>query len=62
MKMKCKYWLVVLFLMINTFIYAQAPDFNDDVQDVPVNQYLYIFLIIGLGLGYYFLKRKKAFK
>lgn len=62
MKMKCKYWLVVLFLMINTFIYAQAPDFNDDVQDVPINQYLYIFLIIGLGLGYYFLKRKKAFK
>lgn len=62
MKMKCKYWLVVLFLMINTFIYAQAPDFNDDVQDVPVNQYLYIFLIVGLGLGYYFLKRKKAFK
>lgn len=62
MKMKCKYWLVVLFLMINTFIYAQTPDFNDDVQDVPVNQYLYIFLIVGLGLGYYFLKRKKAFK
>lgn len=62
MKMKCKYCLVVLFLMINTFIYAQAPDFNDDVQDVPVNQYLYIFLIIGLGLGYYFLKRKKAIK
>jgi hypothetical protein len=61
MKMNYNYWLVALFFMMSSFSYSQN-GFNDDVQDVPVNEHLYVLFILGIVLGFHFLNRKKLLK
>ena len=40
------------------FIAAQTPGFDDDVQDVPVNDYLPALFIIAIATAYWVLKPK----
>ena len=42
------------------FIAAQTPDFVDDVQDVPVDNWVIPMAIIGVALMYFFIKKKNA--
>ncbi len=40
------------------FIAAQTPGFDDDVQDVPVNNWIVPMAILGLIMVYFFIKKK----
>jgi hypothetical protein len=37
---------------------AQTPGFTDDVQDVPVDEYIPALLLITIAIAYWFLKPK----
>ena len=41
------------------FIAAQTPGFADDVQDVPVDNWVIPMAILGIVLMYFFLKKIK---
>ncbi len=41
------------------FIAAQTPGFDDDVQDVPVDNWIIPMTILGVALMYFFLKKKR---
>jgi hypothetical protein len=58
MKMKYKYWMVTLLLVECSFTYAQTPGFDDDVQDVPINQWVVPMLVLG-AVVLFFVARKK---
>lgn len=46
-----------LFDTINLF---GQPDFDDDVEDVPINNYISIIIILAIVIVYLFSKRKKV--
>jgi hypothetical protein len=46
-----------LFDTINLF---GQPDFDDDVEDVPINNYIPIIIILAIVIVYLFSKRKKV--
>lgn len=41
------------------FIAAQTPGFDDDVQDVPVDNWVIPMALIGIVLMYFFIKKKR---
>jgi hypothetical protein len=43
-----KKWIVILTLFLVSIANAQAPNFNDDVQDVPVDNGVVPMLIVGI--------------
>ncbi|MEY4836126.1 MAG: hypothetical protein RI980_2246 [Bacteroidota bacterium] len=45
-----------LFDTINLF---GQPDFDDDVEDVPINNYIPIIIILAIVIVYLFSKKKK---
>lgn len=51
---------IVLFQM--QALFAQAPSFGDDVQDVspasPVDIWIAPMAVVGLGIVFYFIKKK----
>ena len=48
MKTMYKKWIVILTLFLVSIANAQAPNFNDDVQDVPVDNGVVPMLIVGI--------------
>ena len=46
-----------VFILVMNSMYAQE-DFTPDTVDTPINDYLIPMLIIGIAIGYRFLKRK----
>lgn len=41
------------------FIAAQTPGFDDDVQDVPVDNWVIPMAILGIALMYFYIKKKR---
>lgn len=54
---KIRYSIAIVLLQIQT-IFAQTPGFDDDVQDVPVNDYIPVLFILGIATAYWILKPK----
>lgn len=58
MKTSKKIQLAVLVALSQVqFIAAQTPDFDDDVQDVPVDNWVIPMVILGVTLMYFFIKK-----
>jgi hypothetical protein len=53
-----KYAIVIALLQIES-IFAQAPVFDDDVQDVPINDWVLPMMLLGVGIVFFYLKKKK---
>jgi hypothetical protein len=56
-----KYQITLVLVFVLQFAQAQ-PTFNDDTQDVPVDDWVVPMLIAGIGIGYYFILKKKLAK
>lgn len=57
MKMKHKNLMVILLLVAGSFTYAQTPGFDDDVQDVPIHQWVMPMILLGMLLAVYTVKK-----
>ena len=49
-------------LVLVTFSLQAQETFPDDTQDVPVNDYIPLLVIAGIGLAYWFFKKKQLAK
>lgn len=49
--------MVILLLVAGSFTYAQTPGFDDDVQDVPINQWVMPMILLGMLLAVYTVKK-----
>jgi hypothetical protein len=58
---RIKIQLLVLLLSLVQLTFAQTPDFEDDVQDVPVDNWIIPMLFLGIFIMYYFIKKKRIF-
>ena len=47
-------------LVLVTFSLQAQETFPDDTQDVPVNDYIPLLVIAGIGLAYWFFKKKQV--
>jgi hypothetical protein len=56
-KTKIKYSISIILFQMQT-LFAQTPGFDDDVQDVPVNNWIVPMAILGLIMVYFFIKKK----
>ncbi len=56
-KTKIKYSIAIILFQMQT-LFAQTPGFDDDVQDVPVNNWIVPMAILGLIMVYFFIKKK----
>jgi hypothetical protein len=54
---KIKYSIAIVLLQVQT-LFAQAPAFDDDVQDVPVDNWILPMALLGLGMMFYFIKKQ----
>ena len=57
MKNNSKKIYSLAFVLVSGLLQAQEP-FTDDVQDVPVNDYLPVLFIIAIATAYWVLKPK----
>jgi hypothetical protein len=55
---KIRYSIAIVLLQVQT-LFAQTPGFDDDVQDVPVNNWIVPMTILGVALMYFFIKKKR---
>lgn len=55
---KIKYAIVIALLQIQS-ISAQAPVFDDDVQDVPINDWVLPMMLLGVGVVFFYLKKRQ---
>jgi hypothetical protein len=53
-----KYAIVIALLQIQS-IFAQAPVFDDDVQDVPINDWILPMMLLGVGIVFFYLKKRQ---
>ena len=53
-----KYAIVIALLQIES-IFAQAPVFDDDVQDVPINDWILPMMLLGVGILFFYLKKRQ---
>ncbi|WP_353085415.1 hypothetical protein [Flavobacterium sp.] len=53
-----KYAIVIALLQIES-IFAQAPVFDDDVQDVPINDWILPMMLLGVGVVFFYLKKRQ---
>ena len=58
-KTKIGYALVIALLQIQS-ISAQTPGFTDDVQDVPIDNWILPMLLVGAGIVFFYLKKKQT--
>ena len=58
-KTKIGYALVIALAQIQS-ISAQTPGFTDDVQDVPIDNWILPMLLVGAGLVFFYLKKKQT--
>ena len=49
--------MVPLLLVVCSFTYAQTPGFDDDVQDVPINQWVIPMMFLGFLIAVYTVKK-----
>lgn len=61
MKSRNKKIYSVVFVLVSGLLQAQET-FPDDVQDVPVNDYLPMLFVAGIGLAYWLFKNRKPVK
>ena len=54
---KIRYSIAIVLLQVQT-LFAQAPTFDDDVQDVPVDNWILPMALLGLGVMFYFIKKQ----
>lgn len=54
---KIRYSIAIVLLQVQT-LFAQAPGFDDDVQDVPVDNWILPMALVGLGIMFYFIKKQ----
>ena len=54
---KIRYSIAIVLLQIQT-IFAQTPGFDDDVQDVPVDNWIIPMALLGLGIVFFTIKKK----
>lgn len=59
MKNKIKTIYSAVLLLVSLTLQAQET-FPDDTQDVPVNDYIPLFILVGIGLAYWFFKKKQV--
>ena len=52
------YFLAALLLFVSTIANAQTPGFTDDVQDVPIDNWVVPMLVLG-AVVLFFVARKK---
>ena len=55
---KIRYSIAIVLLQAQT-LFAQTPGFDDDVQDVPVDNWIIPMTILGVALMYFFIKKKR---
>ena len=55
---KIRYSIAIVLLQAQT-LFAQTPGFDDDVQDVPVDNWIIPMAILGVALMYFFLKKNR---
>ena len=53
-----KYAIIIALLQIQS-IFAQAPVFDDDVQDVPINDWILPMMLLGVGIVFFYLKKRQ---
>ena len=61
MKNTAKIIYSIALVLVTFSLQAQEP-FPDDTQDVPVNDYISLLVIAGIGLAYWFFKKKQLAK
>ena len=54
---KIKYSIALLVCQAQTLV-AQTPTFDDDVQDVPIDNWVFPLAIVGLVIMFYFIKKQ----
>ena len=52
--------IYIIALVLVTFSLQAQETFPDDTQDVPVNDYIPLLVIAGIGLAYWFFKKKQV--
>ena len=58
-KTKIGYALVIALVQVQS-IAAQTPGFTDDVQDVPIDNWILPMLLVGAGSVFFYLKKKQT--
>ncbi len=51
---------LVTMLLITTTVFSQGTNFDDDVQDVPVNEWLWPIFLIGIVFGAWYLQKNTS--
>ena len=59
MKALNKKWVIVFVLSISSFANAQAPGFDDDVNDVPIDDWIIPLAIVGVIFFFFYQKNKR---
>jgi hypothetical protein len=54
---KIRYSIAIVLLQVQT-LFAQAPTFDDNVQDVQVDNWILPMTLLGLGSMFYFIKKQ----
>ena len=54
---KIRYSIAIVLLQVQT-LFAQAPAFDDDVQDVPVDNWILPMALLGLGIMFFIINKK----
>ena len=54
---KIRYSIAIVLLQVQT-LFAQAPAFGDDVQDVPVDNWILPMALLGLGIMFFIINKK----
>ena len=54
-----KYAIVIALLQIQSISAQQAPVFDDDVQDVPINDWILPMMLLGVGIVFFYLKKRQ---
>lgn len=62
MKNITKTILSTALILVSLTLQAQEPNFDDNTQDVPVNNYIPLLILAGIGIGLWFYKKKQFAK
>ena len=54
---KIRYSIAIVLLQVQT-LFAQTPGFDDDVQDVPVDNWILPMALVGVCSLFYFIKKQ----
>ena len=54
---KIRYSIAIVLLQAQT-LFAQTPGFDDDVQDVPVDNWILPMALVGVCSMFYFIKKQ----